>query len=117
MKICRFTDPSTGRARAGILEDGSVRPFPNDARPENYPDSATEPPVALEGLRLLAPVAPSKIVCVGRNYREHAAELGNQMPTEPLLFLKPPSSIIGPEDFIELPAISERVEHEGELAV
>src|SRR5687768_10170786 len=118
MKICRFTeDPSKGRARAGILEADGVRPFPFDTPPENYLDSATEPPVALEGLRLLAPVAPSKIVCVGRNYREHAAELGNQMPKEPLLFLKPPSSIIGPEEFIELPNLSQRVEHEGELAV
>lgn len=117
MKICRFKEPSTGRARAGLLEGESVRPFPFDTTPENYREAATEPPLALEGLRLLAPVEPSKIVCVGRNYREHAAELGNAMPTEPLLFLKPPSAIIGHEDFIELPKISERIEHEGELAV
>ena len=60
---------------------------------------------------------PSKIVCVGRNYREHAAELGNKMPDEPLLFLKAPSSIITTEDFIELPPQSQQVEHEGELGV
>jgi 2-keto-4-pentenoate hydratase/2-oxohepta-3-ene-1,7-dioic acid hydratase in catechol pathway len=117
MRICRFRDPSTGRARSGIIEKESVRPFPSDTPPEDYREAATEPPVALEGLRLLAPVAPSKIVCVGRNYREHAAELGNEMPTEPLLFLKPPSAVVGHGDFIELPKISERVEHEGELAV
>jgi 2-keto-4-pentenoate hydratase/2-oxohepta-3-ene-1,7-dioic acid hydratase in catechol pathway len=117
MKICRFKDPSTGRARAGILEDQSVSPFPSDTPPEKYPEAETEPPIALGGLSMLPPAAPSKIVCVGRNYREHAAELGNEMPTEPLLFLKPPSAVIGHGDFIELPNISQRVEHEGELAV
>jgi len=66
---------------------------------------------------LLAPVQPSKIVCVGRNYREHAAELGNKMPDEPLLFLKAPSSIIASGDRIELPKQSQQVEHEGELGV
>jgi 2-keto-4-pentenoate hydratase/2-oxohepta-3-ene-1,7-dioic acid hydratase in catechol pathway len=60
---------------------------------------------------------PSKIVCVGRNYAEHAAELGNEVPTEPLLFLKAPSALIGDGEDILLPKISARVEHEGELAV
>ena len=69
------------------------------------------------GCRLLAPVEPSKIVCVGRNYAAHAAELGNEMPKEPLLFLKPPSAIIGPGQTIEIPPYSKRVEHEGELGV
>ena len=117
MKICRFIEPSTGRARAGILEDESVRPFPFGTPPESYREAKTETPVALKDLKLIAPVAPTKIICVGRNYKEHAAELGNVIPTEPLLFLKPPSAVIGPDDFIELPEISERVEHEGELAV
>ncbi len=71
----------------------------------------------LEEVKLLAPVAPSKIVCVGRNYREHAAELGNKMPDEPLLFLKAPSAMIGSHDSIQLPLASEQVEHEGELGV
>jgi 2-keto-4-pentenoate hydratase/2-oxohepta-3-ene-1,7-dioic acid hydratase in catechol pathway len=62
-------------------------------------------------------VTPSKVVCVGRNYREHAAELGNKMPDEPLLFLKAPSAVIAAEDRIELPAASQQVEHEGELGV
>jgi len=67
----------------------------------------------------LAPVEPSKILCVGRNYRKHAEELGNEVPEEPLLFYKPPSSIIGPGENIELPPadISSRVEHEAEIAV
>jgi 2-keto-4-pentenoate hydratase/2-oxohepta-3-ene-1,7-dioic acid hydratase in catechol pathway len=60
---------------------------------------------------------PSKIVCVGRNYVKHAQELGNTVPERPLLFLKPPSSLIGDGDAIELPAESERVEHEGEIGV
>ncbi len=60
---------------------------------------------------------PSKIVCVGRNYPEHARELGNTLPAEPLLFLKPPSALIGDGDAIILPPESERVEHEGEIAV
>jgi len=60
---------------------------------------------------------PGKIVCVGRNYREHAKELGNEVPKEPLLFLKPPSSIVWEGEAIVLPAASTRVEHEGEIGV
>src|SRR5260370_18973885 len=66
---------------------------------------------------LLAPVEPSKIVCIGRNYAAHAAELGNEVPKEPLLFLKAPSSIIGPDEAIVLTKYAQRVEHEGELAL
>jgi len=73
--------------------------------------------IPLAQVKLLAPVTPTKIVCVGRNYAAHAAELGNEVPSEPLIFLKPPSSLIGPDDPIVCPAISERVDHEGELAV
>jgi 2-keto-4-pentenoate hydratase/2-oxohepta-3-ene-1,7-dioic acid hydratase in catechol pathway len=62
-------------------------------------------------------ISPSKIVCVGRNYSEHAKELGNEVPTTPLLFLKAPSAIIGSGDSIVIPAQSNQVEHEGELAV
>ncbi|WP_344311338.1 fumarylacetoacetate hydrolase family protein [Fodinicola feengrottensis] len=72
---------------------------------------------AIGDVRLVAPILPSKIVCVGRNYAAHAAELGNEVPKEPLLFLKPSTSIIGPEDPIRLPVQSKRVEHEAELAV
>ena len=60
---------------------------------------------------------PSKIVCVGRNYRAHAAELGNEVPARPLLFLKPPSAVIGDGEPIVLPEASQRVEHEGEIGV
>ena len=77
----------------------------------------TDEKIAISAARLLAPVTPSKIVCVGRNYRAHAAELGNDVPAEPLLFFKPPSSIIGPNDTIELPNESSHVDHEAELGV
>ena len=74
-------------------------------------------PKPLADLHLLAPVHPSKIVCVGRNYRDHAAELGNEVPKEPLLFLKPPSSLLAPRGVVRMPAISKRVDYEGELAI
>ncbi len=68
-------------------------------------------------MRLLAPVLPSKIVAVGKNYADHAAEMGGEVPTEPMIFLKPSTSVIGPGDRITLPDQSERVEHEAELAI
>jgi 2-keto-4-pentenoate hydratase/2-oxohepta-3-ene-1,7-dioic acid hydratase in catechol pathway len=74
-------------------------------------------PMPLSVAQLLPPVTPSKIVCVGRNYRAHVRELGNEMPTEPLIFLKPPSSLLAPGGVIRMPAVSQRVDFEGELAV
>jgi 2-keto-4-pentenoate hydratase/2-oxohepta-3-ene-1,7-dioic acid hydratase in catechol pathway len=73
--------------------------------------------VPLADVRLLAPVLPSKLVCVGRNYAAHAAEWGMDVPDEPLLFLKPSTAVIGPGDPIQLLPISKRVDYEGELAV
>lgn len=67
--------------------------------------------------QLLAPCEPGKIICVGLNYRQHAAELDMQLPQEPVIFLKPPSAIIGPDDIIRYPDQSQRVDYEGELAV
>jgi len=73
---------------------------------------------AIDDIRLLAPVLPTKIVAIGRNYAEHARELGNEVPAEPLIFLKPSTSVIGPGDAIVRPAqLSERVDFEGELAI
>jgi 2-keto-4-pentenoate hydratase/2-oxohepta-3-ene-1,7-dioic acid hydratase in catechol pathway len=72
---------------------------------------------ALPDVRLLAPIFSSKVVCVGRNYADHAAEHGAEVPKEPLLFLKPSTSVIGPRDAIRLPPQSKQVEHEAELAV
>jgi 2-keto-4-pentenoate hydratase/2-oxohepta-3-ene-1,7-dioic acid hydratase in catechol pathway len=74
-------------------------------------------PVPLSDLKLLPPVTPSKILCVGRNYRDHAAELGNEIPKEPLLFLKPSSSLLAPRGIVRIPAISTRVDYEGELGI
>jgi 2-keto-4-pentenoate hydratase/2-oxohepta-3-ene-1,7-dioic acid hydratase in catechol pathway len=71
----------------------------------------------LKEVKLLPPSVPSKIVCVGRNYREHASEMGNEVPKEPLIFLKPPSAIIAPEEPIVMPTISHRVDYEGEIGV
>ncbi len=82
------------------------------------PVQLTGEKLALEDVRLLAPVIPrSKVIGVGRNYVEHASELGNDVPEEPLLFLKPNTSVIGPDDPIVLPKHSDEVHHEAELAV
>ena len=78
----------------------------------------TESKVALADVRLLAPVIPrSKVVCVGKNYADHAAEMGSDVPKEPVIFLKPNTSVIGPNDLIQWPRMSERVDFEGELAI
>ena len=71
----------------------------------------------LSDVRLLAPILPSKVVAIGRNYADHAKELGNALPDEPLIFLKPSTAVVGPNARILLPPSSARVEHEGELAV
>ncbi len=73
--------------------------------------------IKIENVKFLPPASPSKIVCVGRNYAEHAAELGNEVPKEPLLFLKAPSAIITEGEAIIIPDQSKQVEHEGELAI
>lgn len=94
---------------------------PMDAPEEDLAAQSAPPgdfePKPVADLHLLAPVHPSKIVCVGRNYREHAAEMGNAVPKEPLLFLKPPSSLLAPNGIVRMPAISSRVDYEGELGV
>jgi 2-keto-4-pentenoate hydratase/2-oxohepta-3-ene-1,7-dioic acid hydratase in catechol pathway len=74
-------------------------------------------PMPLREAELLPPVTPSKIICVGRNYRDHAKELGNEVPTEPLLFMKPPSSLLAPGGVVIMPRASSRVDFEGELAL
>ena len=104
-----------GQPRYGLLDDTEVvliEPHPFTAH------SATGERLPLKGLRLLAPVIPSKVVCVGKNYAEHAAEMGGEAPDTPLLFLKPSSSVIGPGDAIRLPTDrAEEFHHEAELAV
>ncbi len=74
-------------------------------------------PMPLSAAKLLAPVTPSKVICVGRNYRDHAKELGNEVPAEPLLFFKPTSSLLEPGGEVRMPHVAERVDFEGELAL
>lgn len=92
----------------------AIAPTTPDTSEVRYGDADS---IDLSTVRLLPPCAPSKIVCVGRNYPEHAKELGNEVPAEPLIFLKPPSSLIASGDAIVYPSNSQRVDHEGELGV
>lgn len=124
MKYCRFR--TNGQDQYGLVESVAGK--------EEITRLLTTPPEAIGGeiedmpsrrmdriplaeATLLVPVRPSKIVCVGRNYREHAAELEHEIPTEPLLFFKPPSSLLHTGGTIRRPAISQRTDYEGELGV
>jgi len=116
MRIARFT---TGdNPRYGILEDGATDLVVLKGDPLFMPVSATGERVDLDAVRLLSPVIPrSKVVGVGRNYADHAAEMGAEVPVEPLLFLKPNTAVTGPDDPIVVPGYAEEVDHEAELAV
>ena len=127
MKYCRFR--LNGSAHYGLVEsvagnrneDEITRlllqpPQDSDGDVEGLPSRRMDR-IPLMQASLLPPVQPSKIVCVGRNYREHAAELGNEVPTEPLLFFKPPSSLLPTAGTILRPKASERTDYEGELGV
>ncbi len=99
----------------GVIDGDEVRqlvgsPFEGDV-------TAGETIGPLAETRLLAPTVPTKVICVGRNYAAHAAELSNEVPEQPLLFLKPPSSVIGPRAAVVLPPLSDKVEHKSELAL
>ena len=124
MKYCRFQLNGEGHyglvesvgGREAILRILLTAPEESDGDVEGLRTRRIEP-IALEEAVLLAPVRPSKIVCVGRNYRAHAAELGNEVPKEPLLFFKPSSALLAPGGVVRRPKISERVDYEGELCV
>ena len=119
MKYCRFQSengPEFGRIEERNGELWIVSLMSSPWRSEVSAGKEIDPR-RLSELSLLQPVAPSKIICVGRNYRDHAKELGNEVPTEPLLFFKPPSSLLEPGGVIRMPKVSERVDFEGELAV
>ena len=120
MRIARFTNGSDPRYALVEGEPGQEELVVITGDPIYTPVQPTGERVRLDddSVRLLAPVIPrSKIVGVGRNYAAHAAEHGNEVPTQPLLFLKPNTSVIGPDDPIVLPDWTEHVEHEAELAV
>ncbi len=113
MRFIRY-QTKTEPARFGWLYEEKVGPL--DGNPfDGFRRQEAEIP--LESVRLLPPVLPGKIICVGRNYVEHAREHNAEVPDVPLLFLKPPSSVIGPEQRIILPPQSQQVEHEAELVV
>src|SRR5215471_2859942 len=135
MKYCRFV--FEGQIHYGRVEERGGEPWIVDlvdapqedlafhlerARAAAKRKLAVDPagfdfdPLPLSAAKLLAPVTPNKIVCVGRNYRDHAKELGNEVPTEPLLFFKPTSSLLAPGGVVRMPAASQRVDFEGELA-
>ncbi|MEH3089095.1 MAG: fumarylacetoacetate hydrolase family protein [Microbacterium arborescens] len=114
MKIVRFSHNEA--IRYGILDGTDLVVLAGDPMYAGY--DTTGDRVALSDAVLLAPVIPrSKVIAVGRNYREHAAEFGNDVPAEPLLFFKPNTSVIGPGDAIVRPRQSQQVDFEGELAV
>ena len=124
MKYCRL-QTAHGPQYAEVVDrsgklwiDRLIPPF-EEGPVSDYIERAAAPfvPLPLEEGRTLAPVSPSKIVCVGRNYREHAAELGNEVPAEPLLFLKAPSALIASGEAIHIPGLSQRVDFEGEIAI
>lgn len=100
--------------KSGYLSDDNSLVFEVDSESS---DTNKTIEFAIDYVQLLTPTKPGKIVCVGRNYAEHAAELGNDLPKEPLLFLKATTSLILENEFIEIPPQSEQVEHEGELGI
>lgn len=113
MRLVRFS--AGGRIATGVLEpDDRIRVLRGTFFEDPVP---TGEELALADVRLLAPILPSKVVAVGKNYPAHAREFGSEVPEEPLVFLKPSTSVIGPNDPIPLLPISRRVDYEGELAV
>ncbi len=113
MKIIRFL-AEDGSVRHGVVEDDVVRELLRPPVEGLVPMGTTWP---LAAVRLLAPVRPTKMLCVGINYRDHAAEMGHPMPDEPVLFMKPTTALAGPSDAIVRPDGVGRVDYEAELAV
>lgn len=114
MKIARFSHDDV--IAFGIIDDDALVVLKGDPMFAGFEPTGARVP--LEDAKLLAPVIPrSKVVAVGKNYRDHAVEMGGEAPAEPLLFLKPNTSVIGPDDNIVLPPQSSQVEYEGELAI
>jgi 2-keto-4-pentenoate hydratase/2-oxohepta-3-ene-1,7-dioic acid hydratase in catechol pathway len=104
-----------GETFYALEQDGELRRASGD--PFSAPTAGAAVRGGLAGVKVLTPLRPSKIVCVGLNYKDHAGEVGKALPAEPLLFLKPPSAVIGPGDPIRLPAGVGRIEHEAELGL
>lgn len=122
MKLCRFLPTEKGQvaaetpdsAYAGIVEGNAIAEIGGELWGDRKRTGRRWP---VDKIKFLPPSSPTKIVCVGRNFAAHASELGNEVPKEPLIFLKPPSSMLAPEDPIVIPNVSKRVDFEGELAI
>lgn len=112
MRLVRFRQGP--RIATGVLEGDHIHPLRGTFFEDPLP---TGEEIPLEAVRLLAPVLPSKVVAVGKNYAAHAEEMGSEVPEEPIIFLKPSTTVIGPGDPIPYPQESSQVEHEAELAV
>lgn len=115
MRIARYRfegEVSYGVADGQVIREMSGTPFPAGSEID-----VTGVEHDIDAVDLLAPVLPTKIIAVAKNYADHAAEMGGEVPREPMIFLKPSTAVIGPEGVIRLPGQSERVEHEAELAV
>lgn len=113
MRIARFSHE--GAIRFGIVDGSEVVVLEGDPMFAGY--ETTDERIPIADIALLAPVIPrSKVVCVGRNYRDHAAEMGNDVPVSPMLFFKPNTAVVGPGDAVVLPAGSDFISFEGELA-
>jgi 2-keto-4-pentenoate hydratase/2-oxohepta-3-ene-1,7-dioic acid hydratase in catechol pathway len=115
MKICRFL--FNNEVKFGAIKDNLIFPIDNFSDVQESESMTLTESIQLSDVQFLPPILPSKIVCVGRNYAEHAKEMGNEVPTEPLLFLKAPSALILDGENIVIPEQSDQIEHEGELAV
>ncbi len=127
MKTCRYLHQ--GIARYGRVEETNGALWITGSAPIPEEDLAAQvaalrgvaqpdvEPIPLDTAELLPPVTPGKILCVGRNYRDHAKELGNEVPAEPLIFFKPISSLLAPGATVRMPRISERIDFEGELVL
>lgn len=111
MRTCRFR--ARGRDLYGIVEGQQIRALSAEPWAGGLPEG---PVLRLSEVTLLAPAAPSKVVCVGRNYGAHAREMGVEVPREPLFFIKPSTAVVGPMAEIRLPEASREVHHEAELA-
>lgn len=115
MKLYRISYQDEIRFAFG---DGDILRLATSATPETMASASLTPiEIPLADAKILAPMLPTKIVAIGRNYAEHAKELGNEAPVEPLIFLKPATTVIGTECEVEMPSISQRVDFEGELAI
>ena len=127
MKTCRFLHQGFTRygrveERDGALWIAGPAPIPAEDLAAQLAElrgdaAAAFDPMPLSTAELLPPVVPGKIVCVGRNYRDHVKELGNEVPAEPLIFFKPISSLLAPGAIVRMPRVSERIDFEGELVV